>query len=215
MSFLDARRRVRRVQNSRPMQGFGYPLYVNGQLYQEPVTISHVPTPAASGIGAMDPSFGGLGDLVSYSASKGLRGLGALFGLGDDTTVTATVPLPALPPAPTLVVMPAPAPAPAPPAPPAPAPVSNLSTVELVVGALGIASTAGLIYHGYRRNDSILWALVWGVLGGAVPIIGWPVALAQGFGDPKRMTANKRSCGCGGMKKNGLRRRTRRSRRRR
>lgn len=172
MSFLDARRRVRRVQNSKPTHGFGYPLYVNGQLYQEPVTISHVP--GAAGIGKMDPSFGSLGELVAYSASKGIKGL---FGLGDDT------PPPVATPAPISIVM-APAPAPT-------VPAQGPSTGEIVVGALGIASTAGLIYHGYRRNDSILWALVWGVLGGAVPIIGWPVALAQGFGEPKGLTANK------------------------
>ena len=38
-------------------------------------------------------------------------------------------------------------------------------------------------YHGYARNHSIGWALVWGLL---VPWpIGIPIALAQGFGEPK------------------------------
>lgn len=51
------------------------------------------------------------------------------------------------------------------------------------VGAtLAIAGTALGAYHGYRRNDSIGWAIGWAVLGGLFPIIAIPVAFAQGFG---------------------------------
>lgn len=42
----------------------------------------------------------------------------------------------------------------------------------------GLAMT----YHGYKRNDSILWGLLWGATG----LAGVPFALAQGFGEPKK-----------------------------
>ncbi len=51
--------------------------------------------------------------------------------------------------------------------------------------AYGIASTAAtvaLAYHGYKRNDSIGWAIVWGVFGGIFWPVAAPIAIAQGFG---------------------------------
>jgi len=51
---------------------------------------------------------------------------------------------------------------------------------------------AGLIggpvaaYHGYKRNKSIGWALVWGLFGGMAPPVTLAIALAQGFGKPKK-----------------------------
>ena len=53
----------------------------------------------------------------------------------------------------------------------------------------GIASTVSMAasaYHGYKRNDSIGWALWWGAMGALFPIITPTIALAQGFGKPKR-----------------------------
>lgn len=68
---------------------------------------------------------------------------------------------------------------------PQPAPVdSTAETVGHVLGVLSIAGTALGAYHGYRRNDSVGWAILWGLLGGAVPFITIPVAFAQGFGKP-------------------------------
>lgn len=52
-----------------------------------------------------------------------------------------------------------------------------------VLGMVGMGAGA---YHGYKRNNSVGWAVVWGLLGSMVPIIVLPVALAQGFGKPKR-----------------------------
>ncbi len=47
--------------------------------------------------------------------------------------------------------------------------------------------SAGLsAYHGYRRNNSIGWALTWGALGSVAPVITPAIAFAQGFGKPKR-----------------------------
>jgi hypothetical protein len=42
-----------------------------------------------------------------------------------------------------------------------------------------------LAYHGYKRNDSVGWALVWGLFGSMVWPITVPVAVAQGFGKKK------------------------------
>jgi hypothetical protein len=50
-----------------------------------------------------------------------------------------------------------------------------LSTVGLVTG----------VFHGYRRNRSVGWALGWGLLGAMFPYITIPVAFAQGFGKPQ------------------------------
>lgn len=47
------------------------------------------------------------------------------------------------------------------------------------------ASAIALTYHGYRRTNSIIWALIYGALGRWVPAIAVPVALAQGFGERK------------------------------
>lgn len=49
--------------------------------------------------------------------------------------------------------------------------------------ALSIAGTVVGAYHGYKRNDSIGWAIGWALLGGAFPFVVLPVAYAQGIGD--------------------------------
>ncbi len=47
------------------------------------------------------------------------------------------------------------------------------------------ASAIALTYHGYARTGSIVWALVYGLIGRTVPAVGVPIALAQGFGQKK------------------------------
>ena len=62
----------------------------------------------------------------------------------------------------------------------------------------GIASTASMAasaYHGYKRNDSIGWALWWGFMGALFPIITPTIALAQGFGQPRRAGFGRRHRG--------------------
>jgi len=75
--------------------------------------------------------------------------------------------------------------------PPAPSPVvtgqtSTAMTLSQPVRTLmlvaGTASVGALAYHGYRRNNSIGWALVWGIIGGAFWPLAIPISLAQGFG---------------------------------
>ncbi len=44
------------------------------------------------------------------------------------------------------------------------------------------AGAAASVYHGYKRNNSIGWALWWGLMGSMFPVVTVPVAIAQGFG---------------------------------
>ena len=55
-----------------------------------------------------------------------------------------------------------------------------------VVIILWLAGIIGpiLAYHGYKRNDSVVWGLVW-LLSGALWPIMLPVALVQGFAKPE------------------------------
>lgn len=52
------------------------------------------------------------------------------------------------------------------------------------VGQVVVGTAA--IYHGYKRNESIGWALVWGILGTTFWPIAAPIMAAQGFGQPKK-----------------------------
>lgn len=52
-----------------------------------------------------------------------------------------------------------------------------------------IASTASMAasaYHGYKRNDSVGWAIGWGILGALFPVITPTIAVAQGYGKRTR-----------------------------
>jgi len=52
--------------------------------------------------------------------------------------------------------------------------------------AAGMVGAVAGAYHGYKRNNSIAWALVWSVLGGSMPFFTIPVSVAQGFGKRKK-----------------------------
>lgn len=52
-------------------------------------------------------------------------------------------------------------------------------------GIAATISSAASAFHGYRRNQSIGWAIWWGIMGGVFPIFTPVVALAQGFGKRK------------------------------
>ena len=56
------------------------------------------------------------------------------------------------------------------------------STTTMIYGAASLASAGICAYHGYRRNDSIGWAIWWGVMGSMFTIIPVGIALAQGYG---------------------------------
>ena len=51
--------------------------------------------------------------------------------------------------------------------------------------AASVLSGALCTYHGYKRNDSVGWALGWGALGSLFPVVTPVIALAQGFGKKK------------------------------
>lgn len=53
---------------------------------------------------------------------------------------------------------------------------------QKVIGPANWIAILAMIYHGYKRNDSVLWGLAWGLTG----FLGVPFALAQGFGKRKR-----------------------------
>lgn len=55
----------------------------------------------------------------------------------------------------------------------------------------GLASIPVLGYHGYKRNNSVGWALVWGIFGSLVWPVTVPVAFVQGFGK-RKVGANRR-----------------------
>jgi hypothetical protein len=50
---------------------------------------------------------------------------------------------------------------------------------------LGLAGMLGGAYHGYKRTNSVAWALGWGLAGGMFPLITGVIAYAQGFGKRK------------------------------
>jgi hypothetical protein len=68
------------------------------------------------------------------------------------------------------------------------APIAGWRIDPTVIGltAFSTLGTALGAFHGYRRNQSIGWAVTWGILGGLVPPITLAFALAQGFGKPLR-----------------------------
>jgi len=80
--------------------------------------------------------------------------------------------------------------APASPALPPPAPPlfdpSTERTIRTAMWIGGLLSGGALTYHGYKRNNSVGWALVWGIFGGMVWPLTVPIAFAQGFGKSRK-----------------------------
>jgi hypothetical protein len=60
--------------------------------------------------------------------------------------------------------------------------LSTLSSPVWMV--IRTASMAASAYHGYRRNNSVGWALWWGFMGTLFPVITPVIAVAEGFGKP-------------------------------
>jgi len=72
-------------------------------------------------------------------------------------------------------------------------PASSNSSSPSLSDALGsdtVKTAAGiaLVYHGYKRTGSLLWALFYGAAGKYIPLVAVPVAVAQGFGKTKKCT---------------------------
>jgi hypothetical protein len=64
--------------------------------------------------------------------------------------------------------------------------LGETSTVSQLFPLVSAASAFASAYHGYKRHESIGWAVAWGLLGGLFPVITPAVALAQGYGQPVR-----------------------------
>lgn len=60
------------------------------------------------------------------------------------------------------------------------------STAVIIWSVLSTVSGAASAYHGYKRNQSVGWAIGWFVLGSLFPVITPVIAVAQGFGKPKK-----------------------------
>ena len=63
--------------------------------------------------------------------------------------------------------------------------IQRSSWLKTAWGLLSIASSTASVYHGYKRNESIGWALWWGLMGALFPIVTPTIAVAQGFAEPK------------------------------
>ncbi len=59
-------------------------------------------------------------------------------------------------------------------------------TLGVAYAIAGVAGTAIGAYHGYKRNESVGWAIGWAFLGALAPVVVIPVAFAQGIGERKR-----------------------------
>jgi hypothetical protein len=71
------------------------------------------------------------------------------------------------------------------------APSTTPSALAPVAGVLVTASVAASAYHGYKRNQSIGWAVWWALMGGLFPVITPAIAVAQGFGDPAHRSSTR------------------------
>jgi hypothetical protein len=68
---------------------------------------------------------------------------------------------------------------------------SSENVAKGIAAITGIAASSALAYHGYKRNNSVGWAIGWFFFGALWPI-SVPVALAQGFAKPA-VKKNRRS----------------------
>lgn len=64
--------------------------------------------------------------------------------------------------------------------------VPDVGPAHVALGIIAAVATAAGAYHGYRRHDSVGWAIGWGLASGLFPYIALPIAAAQGFAEPAR-----------------------------
>jgi hypothetical protein len=63
---------------------------------------------------------------------------------------------------------------------------TDIGPAHAVLALIYVTATAAGAYHGYKRNDSVGWAIGWGLAAGIFPYIALPIAAAQGFGERAR-----------------------------
>lgn len=57
-----------------------------------------------------------------------------------------------------------------------------MTTIAVIGWTTSLVGTGAGAYHGFKRNNSLGWAIGWALLGGLFPVITLSVAAAQGFG---------------------------------
>jgi hypothetical protein len=60
------------------------------------------------------------------------------------------------------------------------------SGVEQALRLASLVAGPLCAYHGYKRNDSVGWGVVWFLLGAVFWPVAVPIALAQGYGERAR-----------------------------
>lgn len=60
--------------------------------------------------------------------------------------------------------------------------VSDGFNWTLIWGIASTLSMAASAYHGYKRNQSVGWAIWWAIMGTVFPVLTPAIAVAQGFG---------------------------------
>lgn len=68
------------------------------------------------------------------------------------------------------------------------APPAKITTLSDLMNSPSIPKIAMVMsaYHGLRRNDSIVWGVIWGIAGRFMPILVPALALAQGYAEKKQ-----------------------------
>lgn len=69
-------------------------------------------------------------------------------------------------------------------------PPIELTPFQIALSTVGMGVAA---FHGYRRNNSVGWAIVWGLLGAVFPVITNVIAFAEGYAKPASGTRSLRS----------------------
>jgi hypothetical protein len=69
---------------------------------------------------------------------------------------------------------------------------SALPVIPTWAYALSAVSMAVSAYHGYKRDKSVGWAVVWGILGGMAPVLVPVIALAEGYAKPATPNRKRR-----------------------
>ena len=63
---------------------------------------------------------------------------------------------------------------------------TGMQVATVAYGLLSLAGSVSGAYHGYKRNNSVGWAIGWAILGGMFPVITIPLSLAEGYAKPAK-----------------------------
>ncbi len=61
-----------------------------------------------------------------------------------------------------------------------------MTTGTIVWAGISTISMAASAYHGYKRNNSVGWAIWWGLMGSIFPVITPVIAYAEGYAEPAK-----------------------------